>query len=110
MGKGDRLGGFEEEVLLGVAAGGERAQARSVYEHLVQATGRDISITAVHVTLARLVTKGYLHAEMGLVGDTNDLRGRKLYSLRTSGVTALTLSKTAYEKLWGAAAAHPRLR
>ena len=110
MAKGDRLGGFEEEVLLGVAAGRERAHARTVYEHLVQSTGRDVSITAVHVTLARLVTKGYLVAEMGIASDTTDIRARKLYSLGTDGVAALRQARAAHEKLWGAASAHPGLR
>ena len=110
MSKGDRLGGFEEEVLLGVAAAGERAHARTIYEHIVRSTEREVSITAVHVTLARLVAKGYLRTKMGVASDVTDVRIRKLYALRASGVAALRQNRAAYDRLWGAATAHPELR
>ena len=65
MAKGEYLGEFEQIVLLALATAGEDAPGREVYEEIVRATGRDIAVTAVYVTLNRLARKGFVSASMG---------------------------------------------
>lgn len=109
MAKGDNLGEFEQLVLLGLAAVGEEAQGRAIYEEILRATGRDVSITAVHVTLRRLEKKGHVSSRFG-DADGSDEPPRKLYRLKTDGAAALRTAREAIEALWEGAKLHPEFR
>ena len=109
MPKGSNLGEFEQLVLLGLASAGEEANGRSIYEEILRATGRDVSITAVHVTLRRLEKKGHISSRFGDSGENGE-PPRKLYRLNSDGASALRSSRAMFEQLWESAKLHPDLR
>ena len=82
--KGENLGEFEELVLLAAAGLGVDAYGVSVMQFIIDETGRNVNISAVHEVLKRLERKGYLRSKMG--GATT-LRGgrRKRYFTVTAG-------------------------
>lgn len=110
MGKGEHLGEFEQVVLLALAGLGDRIDGKSVYEEIVGTTGRDVSVAAVYVTLARLEKKGYVSVTSGGSGVAESGRIRKYFELETAGAEALTRSRDQLDALWESARAHPELR
>lgn len=100
-------GEFEQIVLLTLAGLEDDATGRMVYEAIVEETGRDLSVAAVHITLARLVEKGWAesttHApEPGLGG-----KPRRRYRLSGAGATTLKDLRGQLDRLWGRAVRHP---
>lgn len=110
MAKGDYLGEFEQLVLLALATMAEESPGREVYEELVRATGRDVAVTAVYVTLNRLQKKGFVSAAMGEATPERGGRAKKLFRLEPEGAEALRSSREQFEQLWQAARSHPELR
>ena len=82
--KGNYLGEFEELVLLSVASQAHQAYGVSIRQDIIDETGRNVNISAVHEVLKRLERKGYLKSKMG--GATQERGGRrKRYFILTSG-------------------------
>ena len=82
--KGNYLGEFEELVLLSVASQSDQAYGVSIMQDIIDETGRNVNISAVHEVLKRLERKGYLKSKMG--GATQERGGRrKRYFVLTSG-------------------------
>ena len=100
MTKGDYLGEFELVVLLALARLDEAAYGMSIYDEILDTTGRDVSIQAVYVTLNRLEKKGHVTSQIGDATDDRGGRPRKYYSLEPIGVTALRNSRAMYDSLW----------
>jgi DNA-binding PadR family transcriptional regulator len=98
--KGDYLGEFELVVLLALARLDEAAYGMSIYDEILDTTGRDVSIQAVYVTLSRLEKKGYVTSQVGDATDDRGGRPRKYYSLEPVGITALNNSRAMYDSLW----------
>lgn len=103
MSRGDHLGEFEHLVLLGTAAVGDEAHGRAIYEAILATTSRDVSITAVHVTLRRLEKKGLVSSTFAPTGDTDDARPRKIYAATEQGEAALQATHSTLRRLWEAA-------
>ena len=85
----ERLGGFEELVLLSVAGLGGDGYGVTIQEQLETESGHDISVGAVYATLDRLERKGYVRSR---VGDPSAVRGgrrKRLYRVTASGSSAL---------------------
>lgn len=81
--KGNYLGEFEELVLLSVVSQPDQAYGVSIRQYIIDETGRNVNISAVHEVLRRLELKGYLKSKMG--GATQERGGRrKRYFLLTS--------------------------
>lgn len=81
--KGYYLGEFEELVLLSAASLTNEAYGVSIMKYIIEETGRNVNISAVHEVLKRLEKKGYLKSKMG--GATQERGGRrKRYFLLTA--------------------------
>ena len=100
MGKGNYLGEFEQLVLLALATVGEDAPGREVYEEITRTTGRDVAVTAVYVTLNRLLKKGHVSAEMGDSTPERGGRAKKLFRLEAEGAEARKHSREQFDILW----------
>ena len=61
----DRLGRFEEVVLLALVRLREDGYGVKIRREIADRTGRDVSFGAVYTTLERLQTKGYVSSRMG---------------------------------------------
>lgn len=100
MGKGANLGEFEEIVLLAVARLDGDGHGAAIHAEILDATGRDVSIPAVYVTLSRLEEKGYVVTGVELSGPDRSGRARKTFALTDSAVVELQNARRVQARLW----------
>ena len=96
----DFLGEFEEIVLTLVAALQEDAYGAAISDEIELRLKRDVTLSAVHVTLYRLEDKGYIRSRVG--GATNERGGRRkrIYSVTSAGLAILKSMKESRIALW----------
>jgi len=94
------LGEFEEVVLILVAGLQEDAYGAAITEEIEQRLGREVALSAVHVTLYRLEDKGYVRSKTG--GSTSERGGRRkrIYTVTSAGMAMLKSMKEARLDLW----------
>lgn len=108
MGRGNP-GELEQVVLLALAGFDGEATGRAVYDAILSATTRELSVAAVHITLQRLTDKGWARCrtaapEAGVGG-----KPRRRYALAPEGARVLAEQRRQLDRLWGRAADHPLL-
>jgi len=94
----DYLGEFELVVLLALARLGDDAYGASIHREILDATGRDVSIPAVYVTLKRMERKSLVVARTGPV--VPGRRATRNYRLLAEGEAAIDRSRALLEGLW----------
>lgn len=94
------LGDFEELILTSVAVLQESAYGAAINIEIEQWLGRNVTLSAVHVTLYRLEDKGYVKSKVG--GATNERGGRRkrIYSITSAGISILRAMKDTRVELW----------
>ena len=94
------LGEFEELVLTLVAALQDDAYGAAISEEIEVRLKRDVTLSAVHVTLYRLEDKGYIKSRVG--GATNERGGRRkrIFSVTSAGLAMLKAMKESRVMLW----------
>lgn len=94
------LGEFEEMVLTMVAVLGEDAYGNPIVQEFQNRLGREVSLSAVHLTLYRLEDKGLVASRLG--GSTQERGGRRkrMYTISSAGVELLRTMKEARSGLW----------
>jgi PadR family transcriptional regulator, regulatory protein PadR len=95
-----RLGEFEEVILLFVGILGEDAYAFRISEEFERQTERAVSIGAVHSTLDRLESKGFLKSEMGNATAERGGRRKRIFTITAIGKKALKTSMDFRVSLW----------
>lgn len=94
------LGNFEEVILLMTGILGEDAYAFRIAEETESQTGRAVSIGAVHSTLTRLETKGFLTSQFGQPTLERGGRRKRIYTITANGRRVLTASRELKQSLW----------
>ena len=99
MGK-EFLGEFEELVLTLVAVLQEDAYGAMISAEIEQRMKRDVTLSAVHVTLYRLEDKGFVRSKTG--GATKERGGRRkrIYTITAAGVAMLRVMRESRLDLW----------
>jgi DNA-binding PadR family transcriptional regulator len=94
------LGEFEELILTLVAALQENAYGAAIALEIEQTLKREITLSAVHVTLYRLEDKGYVKSKVG--GATNERGGRRkrIFTATPAGMAMLKAMKESRLQLW----------
>jgi PadR family transcriptional regulator, regulatory protein PadR len=94
------LGEFEELVLTLVAALQDDAYGAAISQEIQQRLHREVTLSAVHVTLYRLEDKGYIKSKTG--GATKERGGRRkrIYSVTSAGLAMLRTMKDVRIDLW----------
>ena len=94
------LGEFEEIVLLSVGVLGENAYGVTIKDEMLERTGKQPSIGALHSALNRLEKKGYIRSDEG--GATTERGGRRkrYFSLTASGKKALVEARNLRDSFW----------
>ena len=87
--KGNYLGEFEELVLLSVASLRDDAYGVSIMNYIINETGRNVNVSAVHDVLKRLQRKGYLKSNMGGATAERGGRRKRFFVLTVSGKKVL---------------------
>lgn len=100
-------GEFEQMALLALAGFTGEATGRQVWEVITSTAGRDVSVAAVHITLARLHDKGWARCRTVEPEPGEGGRPRKRYALAPEGAEALAELRAQHESLWGRASDHP---
>ncbi|MEJ0030850.1 MAG: PadR family transcriptional regulator [Bacteroidota bacterium] len=87
------LAEFEELVLTMVGILREEAYGNAIVAEIKQRIGREVNLSAVHVTLYRLEDKGYVKSSMG--GATNSRGGRRkrFFQVTNAGIALLQAMK-----------------
>jgi DNA-binding PadR family transcriptional regulator len=99
MGK-DRLGEFEQMVLLAILRRGDEAYGLSVSDELAEVAGRAPSSGALYTTLDRLEAKGLLASRAGEGSSERGGRPRRYLALTPRGVEALRDSRRTLLRMW----------
>jgi PadR family transcriptional regulator PadR len=92
----DFPGEFEQLVLLALLRLGEDAYGATVRREIEARTGRQLSISAVYVTLERLEQKGLVRSWIGEPTPQRGGRRRKHFALLSAGARTLKMSHDAY--------------
>ena len=94
------LGEFEELILTMVAALREDAYGAAIALEIEQKLKREITLSAVHVTLYRLEDKGLVKSKVG--GATKERGGRRkrIFTVTSAGLAMLVAMKEARLDLW----------
>lgn len=94
----DYLGEFEQVVLLALARLRRPAYGALIHQEILAATGRDVSIPAVYVTLKRMEKKGLVASEVTAPEEGG--RATRDYVLCEEGARALSRSRALLDRLW----------
>jgi PadR family transcriptional regulator PadR len=94
------LGEFEELILTMVGILQDEAYGNAIVTEIKGRVGREVNLSAVHVTLYRLEDKGFVKSRMG--GSTNSRGGRRkrIFQVTNAGLAMLRSMKEARMDLW----------
>lgn len=96
----DFLGEFEELVLMLVAALREDAYGAAIAGEIEARLKRDVTLSAVHVTLYRLEDKGYIKSKTGGATQERGGRRKRIYTVTSAGMAMLRVMKDVRIDLW----------
>jgi PadR family transcriptional regulator, regulatory protein PadR len=100
--KGERIGEFEELVLLAVWALGEPVYGVPVQQYIEKATGRAVSMGAIYAGLERIESKGLVRSEAGEVTRQRGGKRKRLFTITPTGRRTLQELRSVRERLWRA--------
>lgn len=95
-----KLGEFEEVILILTGILAREAYALKVAEAFEEQTGRSLSIGAVHSTLERLETKGFVTSELGNATAVRGGRRKRIFTVTALGKRTLVESMDFRMSLW----------
>lgn len=98
--KGERLGEFEELVLLAVRQLADDAHGAAVQEMLALSAGRDVTLGAIYAALDRAQRKGLSDSWLGEPTAVRGGRAKRHYRVTPLGEAALEESRRVRELLW----------
>lgn len=87
--KRESLGELEELVLLTVGALSSAAYAVTILQEIIEQTGRQPDVTAIHSVLRRLEAKGLVISSMGGATEERGGRRKRFFTLTVAGRKAL---------------------
>ena len=88
------LGEFEELVLTMVGVLQDEAYGNTIVKEIKERLGREVALSAVHVTLYRLEDKGFVKSRFGGITEDRGGRRKKFYVITALGKRMLD---TQYE-------------
>jgi DNA-binding PadR family transcriptional regulator len=94
------LGEFEELVLTLVAALQEDAYGAAITDEIETRFQRDVTLSAVHVTLYRLEDKGYTKSRVGGATQERGGRRKRIFTITSAGMAMLKAMKASRIELW----------
>lgn len=92
MANDDRLGEFEQKVLMALIRLGTNAYGVTIRQEISKRSRRDVSVGAVYTTLSRLEEKGFVKSEVGESTPERGGRAKKYFQITAPGNRALEAS------------------
>lgn len=106
--KGERLGEFEELLLLCVRQlGDDEAHAPAIQELLAETAGREVTLGAIYSALDRSQRKGMADSWLGEPTPERGGRAKRHYTVTPEGEDALREAREVRTRLWAADAPTP---
>jgi PadR family transcriptional regulator PadR len=99
MDSNDRLGRFEEIVLLALVRLRENAYGVTIRREIAERTGRDVSFGAVYTTLERLQLKGHVSSRLGNPTPERGGRAKRYFQIEAPGRRALNSARETIERM-----------
>jgi DNA-binding PadR family transcriptional regulator len=99
--KGERLGEFEELLLLSLKALGG-TYGVPIQQYMERVTRRPISMGPVYAALDRLERKGFVRSALSDPTPEPGGKRRRLYSVTAEGMRALQQARRIRDRLWKA--------
>ena len=97
----DRLGPFEQCVLLALVRLRENAYGVPIRREIAERTGRNVSFGAVYTTLERLERKGYASSRVGDPTRERGGRAKKYFRIEAPGIRALNETRESIAAMGG---------
>ena len=94
------VGGFQQVVLISIAAFDGNADAAAIRTEVERRLGRNVASGAVHITLQRLEQMKLIASEALPYGRRADGRGPRKYRVTPEGREALKDAKSEVERIW----------
>ncbi len=91
---------LEEQILLSVWKLQREAYGTSIYQYIMELTGKELAIGGIYFPLERLVKKGYLEA---FKGEPTPIRGgqsKRYYKLTRDGKEVLFKARETQDAFW----------
>ena len=104
--KGERLGEFEELVLLCVRRLGDDAHGVTIQNALAEHAGREVMLGAIYAALDRVQRKGFAESWLGEPTPTRGGRAKRHYAVSVRGEEVLRESWRVRDRLWATAMNH----
>jgi DNA-binding PadR family transcriptional regulator len=98
--KGDRLGEFEELILLCVRQLGNDANGSTIQNLLASEAGREVTLGAIYAALDRSQRKGLAESWLGQPTSNRGGRAKRHYSITPLGEAELRESRLVRDRLW----------
>jgi PadR family transcriptional regulator len=95
----DRLGQFEELILLALVRLRDNAYGVTVRQEIALRTGRDVSVGAVYTALERLQRKGYVSSRLGDPIPERGGRAKRYFTIEAPGEAALRAVQAAAARM-----------
>ena len=89
-----RLGPFEELILLALVRLRTNAYGVTIRREIVERTGKEVSFGAVYTTLDRLEAKGYVSSKWGEPTAERGGRAKRFFKIEAPGRGALNSART----------------
>jgi PadR family transcriptional regulator, regulatory protein PadR len=96
----DFLGEFEELVLTMAGILQEEAYGNAIVNEIRERVGREVNLSAVHVTLYRLEDKGFVKSKMGGATNLRGGRRKRIFTITNAGLSMLRSMKESRMDLW----------
>ena len=94
------LGSLQQMAMLAVARLGDDAFAKLVQEEIEAATGRELAVSTVYVTLVRLDDQGLVTSESTPPDPLRGGRGKRFFRLTPAGWSELRHTREVMARLW----------
>lgn len=94
------LGEFEELVLTITGILQEEAYGNAIVTEIKERVGREVNLSAVHVTLYRLEDKGFVKSKMGGATNLRGGRRKRIFTVTNAGLSMLLAMKESRMELW----------
>ncbi|HEY6357020.1 MAG TPA: PadR family transcriptional regulator [Vicinamibacterales bacterium] len=104
--KGDKLGEFEELMLLAVLALDPPVYGVPLQQYLEQAGQRSVAMGAVYSALDRLEAKGLVRSVLGEATAQRGGKAKRLYTATPAGVRVVRDVRRVRDRLWRAIEDH----
>ncbi|MDH5380455.1 MAG: PadR family transcriptional regulator [Cyclobacteriaceae bacterium] len=98
--KGHNIGEFEELLMLMTGVLQREAYGVNIQREIKSKLDRDVSLSAIHITLYRLEDKGYISSYLGEATSVRGGRKKRIFELTQAGWAILQAVQEKRTKLW----------